>query len=128
MRHLLLSLLFLPLALHAADAPEPNYVFRAQLVRIIDGNHVAMNIDLGFGVWVHNQTLTLLNAGGTGVEEAAKEKSPERIAKIREILTPDSPDIVIRTVRDRDAKPPRYFAEIWVEGVNLNEELRKAIP
>jgi micrococcal nuclease len=125
---LFLCLLFLPLSLLAEDAPEPNYVFRAQLVRIIDGNQVAMNIDLGFGVWVHNQSLTLLNAGGAGLEESEKEKSNERIAKIRALLTKDSPDVIVRTVRDRDANPPRYFAEIWVEGVNLNEEMRKAFP
>lgn len=124
----LFCLLFLPFALCAEDAPEPNYVFRAELVRIIDGNHVAMNIDLGFGVWVHNQTLTLLNAGGAGTDEAAKEKSAERIATIRGILTKESTDVVVRTVRDRDAKPPRYFAEIWVEGVNLNQEMRQAFP
>lgn len=109
------------------DAPEPNYVYWARLVRIVDGEHVAFDIDLGFGVWTHNQSLALLDAGGSGQDETARARDGERIKKLRELLA-DATDIVIKTVRDRDAKPPRYLARVWADGIDVNAEMKKAFP
>ncbi len=129
MRPLLLCaiLFLLPPVLRAEDAPEPNYVFWAKFVRIVDGNTVAMDLDLGFGVWVHNQSVALLDAGGAEQDEEARSKDNARIAKLRELFK-DGTDFVVRTVKDRDAKPPRYLAEIWIDGESLNEAMRRAFP
>ncbi len=121
---LLLCLLVFPLILTADDPPDPNYVFWAEFVRVVDGNTVAMNIDLGFGVWVHNQNLILLETGDPSLTEEEKVKSQDRAAKLRELLT-ESTDIKVRTVRDKNAKPPRYLAEIWADGIQVNEEMTK---
>jgi len=124
---LLLTLFLSAPALRAEDPPEPNYVYWAKLVRIVDGEHLALDIDLGFGVWTHNQILALLEAGGAGLEPDARAKNNDRIKKLRELLT-DATDIVVRTTRDREAKPPRYLVTIWADGTNVNEELKKAFP
>jgi micrococcal nuclease len=127
-RLLLLLTLFLSVpALRAEDPPEPNYVYWAKLVRIVDGEHLALDIDLGFGVWTHNQVLALLDAGGAGLEPDVRAKNNDRIKKLRELLT-DATDIVVRTTRDSEAKPPRYLVTIWADGTNVNEELKKAFP
>lgn len=127
-RLLLLLTLFLSVPeLRSEDPPEPNYVYWAKLVRIVDGEHLALDIDLGFGVWTHNQVLALLDAGGAGLEPDARAKNNDRIKKLRELLT-DATDIVVRTTRDREAKPPRYIVTIWADGTNVNEELKKAFP
>ena len=63
---LFLCTLVIPSVLRAEDPPEQNYVFWAELVRIVDGNTVSMNLDLGFGVLVHKQNLTLFDAAKTG--------------------------------------------------------------
>jgi len=130
MRSLLSFLLFvlsIPSVLRAEDPPEPNYVFWAELVRIVDGNTVSMNVDLGFGVWMHKQNLTLFDADKIGPDESAKVKNMQRVAKMRELLQ-DSTDIVVKTIRDKDATPPRYFATIWADGVNVNDEVNKVAP
>jgi len=124
---LLLTLFLTAPALQAEDPPEPNDVYWAKVVRIVDGEHLALDIDLGFGVWTHNQTLALLDAGGAGLEPDARAKNNDRIKKLRELLT-DATDIVVRTTRERDAKPPRYLVTIWADGANVNEELKKAFP
>lgn len=124
---LLLTVTLIPSLIRADDPPEPNYVFRAELVRIVDGNTVAMNIDLGFGVWVHNQSLSLLEADKTGADEATKAKDMSRVTRMRELLQ-ESSDIVVKTMRDKDAKPPKYFAEIWADGTLVNAELGKVAP
>jgi len=110
-----------------ADPPEPNYVYWAELVRIVDGDRVAFNIDLGFSVWTHNQMLALLDAGGSGQGETERARDPERLQKLRELLGGAS-EFVVRTVRDREANPPRYLATVWADGVNVNEAMKEAFP
>jgi len=125
---LLLLLLSPSAALRAEDEPpEPNYVYRAELVRIVDGDRVAFDIDLGFSVWTHNQTLALLDAGGSDQDETERARDPERLQKLRELLGSAS-EFVVRTVRDREANPPRYLATVWADGVNVNEAMKEASP
>lgn len=35
------------------------YEYKAQVLRIIDGDTLAVNIDLGFDVWIHNEVIRL---------------------------------------------------------------------
>lgn len=130
MRHFFTPLflaLILALPLLAEEEPKPNYVFWAELDRVIDGNRVSMNLDLGFDVWLHNQTIALYEKGLSIEKEADREKSQARASKLREWLT-DATEIYVQTVKDKLSKPPRYLAVIWADGVNLNEELKKAVP
>lgn len=107
----------------AADSPEPNYVFWAELDRVVDGNTLSLNLDLGFGVWVHKQSIALLASDGTiPQDEAARQADQARAKKLRELLA-ESTEIVVKTIRDKETKPPRYLATIWVDGENLNEAL-----
>ncbi len=123
----LLVALILPTFLRAEDPPEPSYVYWAKLVRIVDGEHVALDIDLGFGVWTHNQSLALLEAGSASQSPEERAKNNDRIAKLRELLA-DATDIVVKTAKVRDSVPPRYQATIWADGINVNEALRTAFP
>lgn len=107
----------------AADSPEPNYVFWAELDRVVDGNTLSLNLDLGFGVWVHKQSIALLASDGSiPKDEAARQTDQARAKKLRELLA-ESTEIVVKTIRDKETKPPRYLATIWVDGENLNEAL-----
>jgi len=121
-----LGLLCIP-GLRAEDPPEPNYVYWAKLVRIADGESIVLDIDLGFSVWTHGQVLPLLDAGGAGLDAAARAKDLARVEKLQELLS-DAVDIVVRTTRDREAKPPRYLVTVWADGVPVNEEMKKAFP
>ncbi len=131
MKHLpvlsFLLCLFLAPALRSEEAPEPSYVYWAEFVRIVDGDTIAMDLDLGFGVWIRNQSLGLLDAGSAGQDAETRAKDKARLDKLRE-LCKDGTDFVVRTTRDRNAQTPRYYAEIWVDGESLNEAMRQAFP
>lgn len=110
----------------AEEAPEPNYVFWAELDRVVDGNTLSLNLDLGFGVWVHKQSIALLAADGTiPADEAARQTDQARAKRLRELLA-ESTDIVVKTIRDKETKPPRYLATIWADGESVNEAVEKA--
>lgn len=54
--------------------PEVAFTYRAELVRVIDGDTVVLNVDLGFETWLHNQTIRLY---GIDTPEMRGEERPE---------------------------------------------------
>ena len=41
--------------------PVPSYTYRAEVVRVLDGDTVELDIDLGFSTWVHKRSIRLLD-------------------------------------------------------------------
>lgn len=126
MKWIIFSITLLNLSLIAADAPQPSYVYRAELVRVIDGDTVVMNIDLGFGVWMHNQSLRLLDVEAPEVRGAEKAEGLKWSAKLRDLLK-DRSEIVVQTVKDKKEKYGRYLVVIWTDGININAEMKKGL-
>ncbi len=101
-----------------AKAPKLQYVFRAELVRVVEADTVEMNIDLGFGIWKHGERLHLLGVQAPEKTEAAKAKT--RLENLLE----GKAEILVQTVKDKEDSK-RYWATIWADGVNVNEALSK---
>lgn len=125
---LLLLALVLPCFSQAAEpskAPEPQYVYHAEVVRVVDGGTVVMNIDLGFHVWLHDETLRL---AGVEAPDLKGDKKEEAI-KWREALTNllEGHKLTIQTKKDKSPNPPtRFQVVIWADDDNVNEALPKA--
>lgn len=132
LRHLLVALtaIIAPLSAQepAAEAPTPNYTYYAEFVRVVDANTIAVNIDLGFGVWLHNQNLDL--QGLPEPAPLATETAEQKIARLaqtahlRDVFT-DRTDLTLQTSKDKTTTPPRYLATLWADGENLNTTLTK---
>jgi hypothetical protein len=112
-----------PLAL-TAEAPEPQYVYRAEISGVVSGDTVAFNIDLGFGVWVHNQSLHLKDLTAPDLLGDHKEEALAWKRKLSDLLK-DRSEIIIQTVRDKTVNPPRYLVTVWADGDNINEAMLK---
>jgi micrococcal nuclease len=108
-----------------AEAPQPQYVYRAEVSNVVSGDTVALNIDLGFGVWVHNQSLRLQGVTAPDLLGAQKEQALQWKRRLTELLK-DRSEIVIQTSRDKSVQPPRYLVVIWADGENINEAMKAA--
>ena len=130
---LLAVLLALPVPLSRAaekpaassDEPKVNYTYYGVVNRVIDGGTVSLDVDLGFVVWMHNQTfklagLTAPEPDAAGSAEAMKQKSA-----VQKVLTKGL-EITIQSMKDKKSKTGGYFAVCWKDGVNLNEAIAKA--
>lgn len=103
----------------------PVYTYRATITNVVDGDTVDARVDLGFGVsMLMRLRLTGINAPEvTGESQEAGIEAKEWLSST--LLTKD---VVIETSkdrkgRDRKDKWSRYLAVIWLDGVNINEEL-----
>lgn len=100
----------------------PTYRYRAVLVRVIDGDTLEVDIDLGLYTWVRRQSLRLADVWAPELDAATGIAFRDRVASHLPVGTP----LVIETHKNRrqdDARSfTRWVAEVWVAstGVHLN--------
>ena len=100
----------------------PLYTYRAKYVKNYDGDTVTVDMDLGFGVWLRNQTLRLYGIDTPEMRGEEKERGKEVRDLVAAILQ-DAGSIVVETFKDKAGKYGRWLAVIWCDGENLNQRL-----
>ena len=107
------------------------YEYRAELIRVYDGDTIWVDLDLGFGVWLRNQSIRL--KGINTPEVRGSEKVEGRVSRDRlaELLNSAGGNCIIKTSRDKQkGNYGRILGEIFIENeerslnqVLLDEEL-----
>jgi micrococcal nuclease len=104
------------------------YEYRAKTVKIIDGDTVDIDIDLGFDVWVRNQRIRLYKVDTPEKRTRNKTEKKAGLLATEKVtnLIPVGSTIVIKTHKDGKGKYGRILGELINEdGVNVNEYLIK---
>lgn len=103
---------------------QPPYRYRAVVGRVVDGDTIDVDVDMGFRAWRMSERLRL---AGINAPETRGAERPEGLAAkawIEERLAPGA-EIVIDTEKDPDAFG-RWIATIWLDGVDLNASMVEA--
>ena len=91
------------------------YEYRCKVVKIIDGDTVDVDIDLGFGVWLKKERIRMF---GIDTPESRTRDLDEKkyglMAKdyITRLLD-DEGGIVLKTRKDAEGKYGRILGELW---------------
>ena len=101
------------------------FEYKCKLVKVVDGDTVDVDIDLGFGVWLQNQRIRLY---GIDTPESrtsdAEEKKYGLAAKQRMQEWLDGGNLKIVTHKDAKGKYGRILGELWYGGEhNINQLL-----
>ena len=106
---------------------EPQFTYRCTLDRVVDGDTIVVNVDLGFGTWVHDAYLRLY---GINTPELRGDERDAGLAAKQFVIDRIGHDvfIVIDTIKSNNkGKYGRYLAIVWyldgAEMRNLNQEL-----
>lgn len=108
----------------AEDAPVIQYAYHAEITRVVTGDSVELDLDLGFGVWLRKQTMPLVGIEAPDINGPQQEEALKWKAKLTELLKQRA-EIIVQTTKDKKTKPARYLVTIWADGVNINEEMKK---
>jgi micrococcal nuclease len=101
------------------------YQYSAKLIRVIDGDTIDAEIDLGFKIFVKERIRLI----GIDTPESRTrnlfEKSWGLAAKDRlsELLADNNNDFIINTKIDKKGKFGRMLGDIIVDGINANQQL-----
>jgi micrococcal nuclease len=101
------------------------YQYQGTIVRVVDGDTVDINVDLGFGVWREDR-FRLYGPDpdgnmGLNAPEVTTPEGKEARDYLRRLLLPGDP-VTIRTIKDHREKYGRYLAVIY-RPTNVNQLL-----
>jgi micrococcal nuclease len=89
------------------------YEYKARLVRVVDGDTVRLDLDLGFRLWRLNETYRLNRINAPEHDESARKALEDKLRSANEL--------VVRT--HKDDKYRRYLIELYADGENVNDWL-----
>ena len=102
------------------------YHYRAIVRKVYDGDTCTVDIDLGLGCWIHDETIRLYRINAPEVRGVER---PEGL-RSRDFLRSQikGKEVVLQTVKDKRGKYGRYLAEIWLKNeggnsINVNDLL-----
>ena len=100
------------------------YEYKCKMVRVVDGDTVDVDIDLGFGVWLRDQRIRLY---GIDTPESRTSDPSEKLygKAATEFLKKwlDGGDVTIKTHKDERGKFGRILGELWVFDTNVNRKM-----
>ena len=96
------------------------YNYNAYVTKVIDGDTVHAQVDLGFGL---NYSLILRLFGINTAELKGKDKTVANKAKLELINLIQNKDVTITTEKDKKEKYGRYLATIFIDGKSVNQNL-----
>ena len=93
------------------------YEYKAILRRVIDGDTLEVDIDLGFKTILKKEKLRLLGIDtpelrSQDVEERVRAKAAKEY--VQSLLAPGD-EFVLQTEKDRAGKYGRYLARVWIK-------------
>lgn len=82
------------------------YEYKAKILRVVDGDTVDVDIDLGFGVWLRNERVRIM--GIDTPESRTRDKEQKKFGllakeRLKELL-PKGKNSVLRTQIDKDGE------------------------
>ena len=101
------------------------YEYKCNIVRIVDGDTVDVDIDLGFGVWMRKQRIRMYGI------DTPESRTSDKVEKVygkaaTEFLTKwtNAGDLTLKTFKDGKGKYGRILGELWYGGEhNINQLL-----
>ena len=96
------------------ELPFQQYVYRAHIHRIIDGDTFEADVDLGFNITVR-ETFRLkdIDTPETFRPRNEAERSHGKQATTEVRVWMDNQDVLIKTWKDSDGKYGRMLADVW---------------
>ena len=104
------------------------YEYKCKMVKVVDGDTVDVDIDLGFGVWMRDQRIRLY---GIDTPESRTRNLDEKkrglLAKkyLQEALKAGS-KLSIKTYKDNETgKFGRILGDVFIDGKSINAQMVK---
>ena len=100
------------------------FEYRCKRIKVVDGDTIDVDIDLGFGVWLRNQRVRLYGIDTPESRTRDLEEKKYGLAA-KEFLTKwtGAGELTIKTHKDERGKFGRILGEIWAFKTNVNDKM-----
>lgn len=95
------------------------YQYNAVIRKVVDGDTIEIDIDLGLSTWVHNEKIRLYGIDTPevyGVKKGSAEWERGNLASefVKKYLVENN-QVIIETIKDKKEKYGRYLALIFIQ-------------
>jgi len=98
-----------------------NYIYKAFVTGVYDGDTITVDIDLGMNTWKKNVKLRLAGIDTPEMRGDEKERGKQVRDYVRGLIL--NKEVVIQTTKDKTGKYGRYLAQVVIDEMNLNDHL-----
>ena len=98
--------------------------YKAKVIKVVDGDTIDVDLDLGFGIWLRNERVRLY---GIDTPESRTSDKEEKVygkaaaAFLKKWVTAGG--VKIKTHKDAKGKFGRILGELWTFDTNINQTL-----
>ncbi len=91
------------------------YEYRCKVVHIVDGDTVDVDIDLGFGVWLHKERIRMygIDTPESRTRDLEEKKYGLAAKAFLTGMLDDEGGLILKTQKDAEGKYGRILGEIW---------------
>ena len=97
--------------------------YKCKILRVVDGDTVDVDIDLGFGIWMHKECVRLLRIDTP--ESRTRDKEEKRFGLLSKQFVKDHYPVgstaILRTHKDKTGKFGRILGELVWENTTINK-------
>ena len=97
------------------------YQYKAIVKSVYDGDTLRVDIDLGFGVWMHDQSIRLFGINAPEIKGSARSLGITSRDRLTELVL--NKEILLETIKDKKEKFGRWLGIIFQENKNINDLL-----
>jgi len=100
-------------------SPSEFYYYKAEILRVIDGDTVDLEIDLGLNVF------SVQRCRLYGIDAPERKAGKEATDYLKHQVLMDGPNCICQTYKDKQGKYGRWLVTIYFGEMNMNEMLVK---
>jgi micrococcal nuclease len=91
------------------------YEYKCKVVHIVDGDTVDVDIDLGFGVWLHKERIRMfgIDTPESRTRDLEEKKYGLAAKDFMTKMLDDDGGITLTTHKDKEGKFGRILGELW---------------
>lgn len=88
------------------------YEYKANVISVYDADTMRVDLDLGFGVWLKNQSIRWLKIDAWEVRGEEREDGLVARDRVRELIL--GKEVILKTYKDEKGKYGRWLAEVYL--------------
>jgi len=100
---------------------ENLYHYRGVVVKVYDGDTITVDVDLGFHIRMKKEIFRLSRINAPEIRGAEREQGLIARDWLRERIL--DKEVMLVTQKDKKGKYGRWLADVWIDGVCINDEL-----
>lgn len=101
------------------------YTYNAKVKSVYDGDTIKVDIDLGFDVWMKDQTIRLFGINAPELKGPTKTEGLVSRDRLKAMIL--GKDILLETIKDSKEKYGRWLGKIFIQEndrlTNINESM-----